>query len=124
MFVDDGSTDATFERLAGLTAREGRVRVLKLRRNCGQTPAMVAGIDHAHGRILVTMDADLQNDPADIPLLLDKISEGHNVVVGCRQNRQDKWLSRRLPSVVAHHLIAKVTGVKPEASRAGSAAGG
>jgi glycosyltransferase involved in cell wall biosynthesis len=111
IFVDDGSSDQTFARLAEIAARDDRVRVIKLRRNYGQTPAMVAGIDHARGRVLITMDADLQNDPADIPRLLEKIRAGYDVVVGWRQNRQDKWLSRRLPSVVANRLIAKVTGV-------------
>ena len=73
---------------------------------------MVAGIDHARGRVLITMDADLQNDPADIPNLLAKIAEGYDLVVGVRRNRQDKWLSRRLPSVIANRLIAWVTGVR------------
>jgi len=112
LFVDDGSSDQTFARLAGLAARDPRVRVIKLRRNYGQTPAMVAGIDHARGRILVTMDADLQNDPADIPRLLAKMRDGYDMVVGWRRNRQDRWLSRRLPSVVANRLIARVTGVR------------
>lgn len=111
LFVDDGSRDGTFDRLATLAARDGRVRVIKLRRNHGQTAAMVAGIDHARGRILVTMDADLQNDPVDIPRLLAKIEEGYDLVAGYRLNRQDKLLSRRLPSVIANRLIARVTGV-------------
>jgi len=111
IFVDDGSRDRTFDRLAALAAKDPRVRVIKLRRNCGQTAAMVAGIDHAQGHILVTMDADLQNDPADIPRLLAKLEEGYDLVVGWRQDRQDRWLSRRLPSVIANRLIAWVTGV-------------
>lgn len=112
VFVDDGSQDRTFERLRQLAARDPRVRVVKLRRNYGQTPAMVAGIDHARGDILITMDADLQNDPADIGLLLEKIGEGYDIVVGWRRRRRDRWLSRRLPSVVANQLIALVTGVR------------
>jgi glycosyltransferase involved in cell wall biosynthesis len=111
VFVDDGSRDQTFARLAALAARDGRVRVIKLRRNYGQAPAMAAGIDHASGRVLVTMDADLQNDPADIATLLAKLEEGHDLVVGWRHDRQDKWLSRKLPSVIANRLIAAITGV-------------
>ena len=111
ILVDDGSADRTFEQLAELAAADPRIRVIKLRRNYGQTPAMVAGIDHARGRVLVTMDADLQNDPADIGMLLDKLDEGHDMVVGWRIKRQDKWLSRKLPSIVANKLIAGVTGV-------------
>lgn len=111
ILVDDGSSDRTFEQLADLAEADPRIRVIKLRRNYGQTPAMVAGIDHARGRVLVTMDADLQNDPADIGMLLEKLDEGHDMVVGWRIKRQDKWLSRKLPSIVANRLIAKVTGV-------------
>jgi glycosyltransferase involved in cell wall biosynthesis len=85
--------------------------VIKLRRNCGQAPAMAAGIDHARSRVLVTMDADLQNDPADIGGLLAKLEEGYDLVVGWRHERQDKWLSRKLPSVIANRLIAFMTGV-------------
>ena len=111
IFVDDGSRDQTFERLAALAANDHRVRVIKLRRNYGQAPAMAAGIDHARGRVLVTMDADLQNDPADIGHLLAKLEEGYDLVVGWRHERQDKWLSRKLPSVLANRLIALMTGV-------------
>jgi hypothetical protein len=111
LLVDDGSSDRTFEMLADIAARNPRFRAIKLRRNYGQTPAMVAGIDHAKGRVLVTMDADLQNDPADIGMLLETLEEGHDMVVGWRIKRQDKWLSRKLPSMIANRLIAKVTGV-------------
>ena len=111
IFVDDGSSDRTFERCAALAADDPRVRVIKLRRNYGQTPAMVAGIDHARGAILITMDADLQNDPADIPMMVGRIEAGHDLVVGWRHNRQDRFLSRRFPSVIANWLIARVTGV-------------
>jgi glycosyltransferase involved in cell wall biosynthesis len=111
IFVDDGSRDRTFARLTALAARDPRVRVIKLRRNCGQTPAMAAGIDHAQGHVLVTMDADLQNDPADIGGMLAKLEQGYDLVVGWRQDRQDSWLSRKLPSMIANRLIAAITGV-------------
>jgi glycosyltransferase involved in cell wall biosynthesis len=111
IFVDDGSRDQTFARCAALAATDPRVKVIKFRRNCGQTAAMVAGIEHAAGATLVTMDADLQNDPADIPRLLAKMREGYDLVVGWRHRRQDRLLSRRLPSVLANRLIARVTGV-------------
>ena len=110
ILVDDGSRDATVERALELPADDPPLRLVKLRRNSGQTAAMVAGIDHAQGRILLTMDGDLQNDPGDIPLFLEKIEEGYDLVVGWRHNRQDHW-SRVLPSKVANWLIAKVTGV-------------
>jgi glycosyltransferase involved in cell wall biosynthesis len=111
IFVDDGSRDRTFARLAAIAARDRRVRVIKLRRNCGQAPAMAAGIDHAQGRVLVTMDADLQNDPADIGGMLAKLEQGYDLVVGWRQDRQDRWLSRKLPSLIANRLIAAITGL-------------
>jgi glycosyltransferase involved in cell wall biosynthesis len=111
IFVDDGSKDATFARCVALAEQDSRVKVIKFRRNCGQTAAMVAGIEEAAGEVIVTMDADLQNDPKDISKLLDEIRAGHDLVVGWRAERQDKLLSRRLPSVVANRLIAKVTGV-------------
>ena len=111
IFVDDGSRDRTFERLAAIAARDRRVRIVKLRRNYGQAPAMAAGIEHAQGEVLVTMDADLQNDPADIGCLIAKLEEGYDLVVGWRYERQDKWLSRRLPSAIANRLIAAITGV-------------
>ena len=112
ILVDDGSGDATFARALELPRRAGglHLRLVKLRRNVGQTAAMVAGIDHARGAVLVTMDGDLQNDPRDIPLLLDKIAEGYDLVVGWRHDRQDHW-SRVLPSRVANRLIAWTTGV-------------
>ncbi|HFA60071.1 MAG TPA: glycosyltransferase, partial [Rhodospirillales bacterium] len=111
LFVDDGSRDRTFERAAALPRHDGvHLRIVKFRRNYGQTTAMVAGIDHARGRILVTMDGDLQNDPRDIPRFLEKIAEGYDLVVGWRRDRKDHW-SRVLPSKVANWLIGKVTGV-------------
>lgn len=111
LFVDDGSRDDTFGRCVELAERDGRVRVIKLRRNSGQTQAMVSGIEHARGRVLVTMDGDLQNDPADIPAFLAKIEEGFDLVVGWRHRRKDPFWSRRLPSIIANWLIGKVTGV-------------
>lgn len=111
IFVDDGSRDNTFEVAKGLALEDKRLRVVRFRRNYGQTPAMAAGIDVARGRILVTMDGDLQNDPADIPKFLDKMDEGFDIVVGWRFNRQDKLISRKIPSRIANRIIGKVTGV-------------
>ncbi len=111
LLVDDGSRDETFPRARDLALGDRRVRVVKFRRNFGQTPAMVAGIDHARGRVLITMDGDLQNDPRDIPELLAKIEEGYDIVVGWRQHRQDKLLTRVIPSVIANKIIGWVTGV-------------
>lgn len=111
IFVDDGSKDRTVERLMALP-RDGkpRLRIVKFRRNYGQTQAMMAGIDVARGRVLVTMDGDLQNDPRDIGSFLAKIDEGYDLVVGWRKDRKDHW-SRVLPSKVANRLIGWVTGV-------------
>jgi glycosyltransferase involved in cell wall biosynthesis len=111
VFVDDGSSDATARVASELAAADGRVRFVKFRRNYGQTPAMAAGIEHATGEILITMDGDLQNDPADIRLFLDKMAEGYDIVVGWRFNRQDKLVSRKIPSRIANRIIGKVTGV-------------
>ena len=108
--VDDGSSDQSFARLAALKAREPRLRVVRLARNYGQTAALAAGIQHAWGDVIVTLDADLQNDPADIPRLLDALGEGVDVVNGWRKDRQDKWLTRRLPSQIANRLIGAITG--------------
>jgi glycosyltransferase involved in cell wall biosynthesis len=111
VFVDDGSRDGTV-RLADEIARsDPRVCLVKFRRNYGQTPAMAAGIAEARGDVIVTMDGDLQNDPADISALLRKIDEGYDIVVGWRYDRQDKLVSRKIPSRIANALIAKVTGV-------------
>lgn len=111
MFVDDGSKDDTLEQAIDIARHDHRVRVVKFRRNFGQTPAMAAGIEHARGDILITMDGDLQNDPADIKNFLTKIDEGFDIVVGWRFNRQDKMVSRKIPSMIANRLIGKVTGV-------------
>jgi len=111
IFVDDGSRDKTFELAEQLAAQDPQLRVVKFRRNYGQTPAMSAGIDIARGEILVTMDGDLQNDPKDIPLFLEKINEGFDIVVGWRYKRKDKLLTRKIPSIIANWIIGKVTGV-------------
>jgi glycosyltransferase involved in cell wall biosynthesis len=111
ILVDDGSRDGTFARLRAVAESDRRVRAVRFRRNFGQTPAMSAGIALARGRVIVTMDGDLQNDPADIPEFLAKIGEGYDIVVGWRHNRQDKLVSRKIPSRIANWLIGKVTGV-------------
>jgi glycosyltransferase involved in cell wall biosynthesis len=111
VFVDDGSRDRTFAESLKLPRGETPLlRLVKLRRNYGQTAAMAAGIEHARGRVLITMDGDLQNDPGDIPLFLEKIGEGYDLVVGWRHERRDHW-SRVLPSKVANRLIGRITGV-------------
>jgi glycosyltransferase involved in cell wall biosynthesis len=109
--VDDGSRDRTLELATEIARSDPRVRVVKFRRNYGQTPAMAAGIEQARGKVLVTMDGDLQNDPTDIGAFLAKIDEGYDIVVGWRHNRQDKLVSRKIPSKIANWLIGKVTGV-------------
>lgn len=111
LFVDDGSVDGTFERAAEIAHQDRHLKVVKFRRNFGQTPAMAAGIDNAVGEILVTMDGDLQNDPSDIPELIKKMGEGYDIVVGWRHKRQDKLITRKIPSVIANWIIGKVTGV-------------
>jgi glycosyltransferase involved in cell wall biosynthesis len=111
IFVDDGSRDGTFEVAKGLAQDDGRLKVVRFRKNYGQTPAMAAGIDLAMGEVIVTMDGDLQNDPRDIPLFLEKMQEGYDIVVGWRFRRQDKFLTRKLPSMIANWIIGKVTGV-------------
>jgi glycosyltransferase involved in cell wall biosynthesis len=110
IFVDDGSTDGTAAKLRAIRAADARVRILRFRRNFGQTAALSAGIDHASGEILVPMDGDLQNDPADIPRLLARLDEGFDVVSGWRHKRQDP-LHKRLPSVIANRLISWLSGV-------------
>jgi glycosyltransferase involved in cell wall biosynthesis len=112
VFVDDGSGDGSFGLLEELAGRDPRVKVVRLRRNFGQTAALRAGIDWSAGAVLVTMDGDLQNDPADIPALLDQLDRGYDAVLGLRANRQDNFLIRKLPSLLANWLIRKVTGVQ------------
>lgn len=111
IFVNDGSRDGTLESAIDIARSDPRVRVVNFRRNYGQTPAMAAGIEQARGRVLVTMDGDLQNDPRDIEHFLAKIDEGYDIVVGWRFNRKDKLVSRKIPSKIANWLIGKVTGV-------------
>ena len=110
--VDDGSTDGSTELLRQIAATRRDVVAILLRRNYGQTPAMAAGFKYAQGEVIVSLDADLQNDPADIPILINKLHEGYDLVSGWRKNRQDAALSRLLPSKIANWLIGQVTGVK------------
>jgi glycosyltransferase involved in cell wall biosynthesis len=111
IYVDDGSSDGSLAVLREIADADDRVRVISLRRNYGQTAAMSAGIDAARGRVLVPMDADLQNDPADIRRLLAKLDEGYDVVSGWRRNRQDKAVTRKLPSMIANRVISWIGGV-------------
>jgi glycosyltransferase involved in cell wall biosynthesis len=111
LFVDDGSRDQTFEVASRLAVADPLLRVIRFRKNYGQTPAMVAGIEHAGGEVIITMDGDLQNDPRDIPLFLEKVREGFDIVVGWRYERQDKLMTRKIPSVVANWMIGRVTRV-------------
>ena len=111
IFVDDGSMDGSFALLEKLAAADRRVKVVRLRRNFGQTAALQAGIDWSSGDILVTLDGDLQNDPADIPCLLEKLAEGYDAVLGQRAKRQDHVFVRKIPSLMGNWLIRKVTGV-------------
>ena len=112
IFVDDGSADGTFDILSRACAGDARVTVIRLRRNFGQSAALAAGFDRAAGDVVVPMDGDRQNDPADIPRLLDKLDEGYDVVSGWRKERKDRWLTRTLPSVIANMLISRITSVK------------
>ena len=110
IFVDDGSKDQTVSRLTAAAKDDSRVGIVRFRRNYGQTAAMQAGLEAASGDVVVTMDGDLQNDPADIEMMLAKLDEGYDLVHGWRKNRQDAMLSRKLPSRLANRLISKVTG--------------
>ena len=112
ILVDDGSRDDTWARVAAASAADPRVRGLGLGRNVGQTAAMMAGFDHARGRVVVSLDGDLQNDPRDIPALLAKLDQGYDLVCGWRQQRQDKFLLRKVPSWVANRIIRRLTGVQ------------
>jgi len=111
VYVDDGSSDGSLKILREIAQLDPRVRVVALRRNYGQTAAMAAGIDAARGKVLIPMDADLQNDPADIARLLDKLDEGYDVVSGWRKNRKDKMVTRKIPSMLANRLISWIGGV-------------
>lgn len=111
VYVDDGSSDGSLKVLRELAREDDRVRVVALRRNYGQTAAMAAGIDAARGEVLIPMDADLQNDPADITRLLNKLDEGYDVVSGWRKNRKDKMITRKIPSMMANRIISWIGGV-------------
>ena len=110
--IDDGSTDDTFARLASLQRADPRLRVIRFRRNFGQTAAFAAGFAHARGRFIVTSDGDLQNDPHDIPGMIEIAERGPDIVAGWRKNRKDPFISRRLPSMIANTIISFSTGVK------------
>lgn len=112
LFVDDGSTDGSFDILTRLQKSDPHVRAIHFRKNFGQTAAMSAGFKYSRGSKIVAIDADLQNDPADIPRMIDKLNEGYDVVSGWRKKRHDNMLTRRLPSIAANWLIARITGVK------------
>ncbi len=112
VFVDDGSRDRTVPLLAQTAAGDARVRVVVLRRNFGQTAGLAAGFDYAQGEVVVAMDGDLQNDPAAIPQMIAKLDEGYDIVAGWRKNRQDRMLTRKIPSLLANRLISKTTNVK------------
>ena len=112
IFVDDGSTDSSFDILTGLHKTDGRVKVIRFRKNFGQTAALSAGFAHAQGAIIIAIDADLQNDPADIPRMVEKLHEGYDVVSGWRKKRYDNAITRLIPSMTANWFISKITGVK------------
>lgn len=112
IFIDDGSRDGTYETLCKIHNADPICKIIRFRRNFGQTAAMAAGFAHAKGDVIITIDGDLQNDPKDIPVLLDKIDEGYDVVSGWRVNRKDKFVTRRLPSICANWLISRITGVE------------
>jgi len=111
IFVDDGSADSTFQRARALADEDDRLKLIRFRRNFGQTPAMMAGIDYAQGQIIVTMDGDLQNDPRDIQELVREVESGYDIAVGWRHRRKDKLITRKIPSRIANWLIGKITGV-------------
>ncbi len=112
VFVDDGSQDGSFAELSAIAGKDPRVKVVQLRRNFGQTPAIAAGIDYSRGEVLVFLDADLQNDPMDIPRLVATLDQGYDVVSGWRKERKDTFLTRKVPSWAANCLISAITGVK------------
>jgi len=112
ILVDDGSVDGSFNVMKDLKKRYGFIKIVKLKRNFGQTQAMAAGFDLSEGKLIITMDADLQNDPEDIPKLIDKLNEGYDIVSGWRDKRKDPFLTRKLPSMIANGLISRLTGLK------------
>ena len=111
VFIDDGSTDGSLDILAAIHRNDNHVKVIQLRRNFGQTAAMAAGFDYSQGRVVITMDGDLQNDPADIPRLLEKLDEGYDIVSGWRKDRKDSFLTKSLPSKLSNMLASRLTGV-------------
>ncbi|MGD9347401.1 MAG: glycosyltransferase family 2 protein [Candidatus Aminicenantes bacterium] len=112
IFVDDGSWDLSFPVLRGIQKENSKVKVIRLRKNFGQTAALSAGFDHAKGEVIITLDADMQNDPRDFARLLEKIREGYDIVSGWRKKRKDPFFSRRIPSAMANWLISKITHIK------------
>jgi glycosyltransferase involved in cell wall biosynthesis len=112
ILVDDGSTDTSWAKMMEMSKKIPHLRIIRFRRNFGQTAAMSAGFDHARGEVIVTLDADLQNDPADIGKLLERADQGFDVVSGWRKDRKDKFINRRLPSMIANAIISKITGVE------------
>jgi glycosyltransferase involved in cell wall biosynthesis len=111
LLVDDGSKDNTYKNALSLAQTDSRLKIIKLKRNYGQTTALHAGFQNATGKVIITMDGDLQNDPDDIPLMLNKMEEGYDIVLGWRHERKDFFISRKLPSKIANWLIRKVTGI-------------
>lgn len=112
LFIDDGSKDGSFEVLKKIQKRDPNIKVIRFRKNFGQTAALSAGFDYARGEVIITLDADLQNEPADFGLLLAKLDEGYDIVAGWRRRRFDRLLTRRLPSILANRLISRITGVR------------
>src|SRR5215467_7284940 len=112
IFIDDASTDRSFDLLANLVETDARLKVIRLRRNFGQTAALAAGFDEAQGQVIISLDGDLQHAPEDIPALLAKIEEGYDIASGWRENRVDNAVTRKLPSRIANWLMAKVSGVE------------
>ena len=112
IFVDDASTDRSFDLLANLVETDSRLKVIRLRRNFGQTAALSAGFDEAQGSVIVSLDGDLQHDPEDIPALLEKIDEGYDIASGWRKDRVDNAITRKIPSRIANWLMAKVSGLE------------
>jgi len=112
LLIDDGSADGTFDQLLKVHRKNRIYKIIRFRRNFGQTAAMNAGFDYAGGKIIITLDADLQNDPGDIPVILKKLDEGYDIVSGWRKNRKDKVMTRRFPSIVANKIISGLTGVR------------
>ena len=111
IFIDDGSVDGTYNKLLEIHKKNSSYKIIRFRRNFGQTSAISAGFNYSNGDAIITLDADLQNDPQDIPVMLNKLNEGYDIVSGWRKNRKDKTITRRFPSVIANKIISKLTGV-------------